>query len=103
MPSFTKEELLQSLQTFVEGKGAILLLAAESGSRGWGFASPDSDYDMEKIVRKLMKRDGMSHEEAQEYFNFNIGGAYMGEGTPMFLIAKINKSNPLDEIADNFT
>jgi hypothetical protein len=60
-------------------------------------------YDMEKIVRKLMKRDGMSHEEAQEYFNFNIGGAYMGEGTPMFLIAKINKSNPLDEIADNFT
>lgn len=59
-------------------------------------------YDMEKIVKKMMKRDGMSHEEAQEYFDFNIGGAYMGEGTPMFLVAKINKNNTLDEVANNF-
>jgi len=41
-------------------------------------------YDSEKMIEKMMK-DGMSHEEAVEYFDFNILGAWMGEGTPLFL------------------
>jgi len=27
----------------------------------------------------------MSDEEAEEYFNFNTLGAWMGEGTPLFV------------------
>jgi hypothetical protein len=29
--------------------------------------------------------DDMTWEEAEEYYNYNIVGAYMGENTPVFL------------------
>lgn len=41
-------------------------------------------YDVEKIILKLML-DGMTREEAEEYFEFNIVGAYVGEYTPVFI------------------
>ena len=41
-------------------------------------------YDREKVLAKLMT-DGMSREEAEEYFEFNIVGAYVGESTPAFI------------------
>tara|TARA_R110002012_G_scaffold201685_1_gene370756 strand:- start:428 stop:709 length:282 start_codon:yes stop_codon:yes gene_type:complete len=42
-------------------------------------------YSVEKICEKLMKRDGMTYEEAMEYYEFNIVGGYHGEGMPIFL------------------
>ena len=42
-------------------------------------------YDLEKIIEILVKRDGMSYEEAVEYFEFNIEGAWMGDNTPCFI------------------
>jgi len=42
-------------------------------------------YDAEKIRETLMKRDGMSAEEAREYIEFNIEGAYVGEHTPVLV------------------
>ena len=47
-------------------------------------------YDVKKIVRKLRRRDGMSNDEALEFFAYNIAGAHLGEGTPLFLMP-INK------------
>jgi len=42
-------------------------------------------YD-EDIVRSiLMEGDGMTEEEAQEYIDFNMKGAWVGEHTPFFL------------------
>jgi len=40
-------------------------------------------YDRVAIIRKLMK--DMSVEEAEEFFEFNIAGAWVGEGTPAFM------------------
>ena len=42
-------------------------------------------YDVSKIIQILMDRDGMEYDEAQEFFEFNIIGAYMGEHTPIFI------------------
>jgi len=41
-------------------------------------------YTTEKILKILME-DGMSYDEASEYFDFNVAGAYMGVYTPLYL------------------
>lgn len=41
-------------------------------------------YDRTKCIEILMKQ-GMSHEEAEEYFDFNVSGGYHGEATPVFV------------------
>tara|TARA_B100001093_G_scaffold467264_1_gene486333 strand:- start:419 stop:652 length:234 start_codon:yes stop_codon:yes gene_type:complete len=41
-------------------------------------------YDENKIISILQERDGMDEDEAREYYEFNIKGAYMGEMTPLF-------------------
>jgi hypothetical protein len=42
-------------------------------------------YDEDKVIEILMERDGMTYEEAIEYFDFNIAGAWVGDSTPFFL------------------
>ena len=37
-----------------------------------------------KIISELVK-DGMDEEEALEFYDFNIVGAYMGEFTPIYI------------------
>lgn len=43
-------------------------------------------YDCEACIKVLMRRDGMSREEAEEYLEFNSIGAWMGEHTPIWLV-----------------
>ena len=42
-------------------------------------------YSVEKILDILINRDGMTYEEAIEYYDYNIVGAWMGELTPVFI------------------
>lgn len=49
-------------------------------------------YDSELCIEILMDREKIiddfeekTLEDAQEYFEFNVLGAYVGEGTPLFL------------------
>jgi len=42
-------------------------------------------YDALKMIDVLINKDGMTHEEAVEYFEFNIDGAYLGEETPIYM------------------
>lgn len=41
-------------------------------------------YDRDKCIKILMKRDGMSYDDAQEFLEFNTEGAWMGPNTPVF-------------------
>lgn len=48
------EEILNKIKEIEQNEGVKVLYAVESGSRAWGVASPDSDYDIRFIyVRKL--------------------------------------------------
>ena len=42
-------------------------------------------YHIEEILGILIVRDGMTEEEAQEFFDFNIDGAHMGQFTPIYM------------------
>jgi hypothetical protein len=46
---------------------------------------PLAVYDAGKCIEILVERDGMSYEEAEEFFSFNVTGAWAGEYTPLFL------------------
>lgn len=41
-------------------------------------------YDADKVISVLV-RDGMTYEEALEFYEFNILGSYVGPATPLFL------------------
>jgi hypothetical protein len=42
-------------------------------------------YDYNKCCDILMERDSMTREEAIEFMDFNVVGAWHGENTPIFL------------------
>tara|TARA_R110000803_G_scaffold75688_1_gene140053 strand:+ start:1086 stop:1349 length:264 start_codon:yes stop_codon:yes gene_type:complete len=48
-------------------------------------------YSTEKIIQILIDRDGMSEEEAVEYYGFNIVGMFAGEQNPVFLVKEFEK------------
>lgn len=50
-----KDTILERLKVLEEEKDVTILYACESGSRAWGFASSDSDYDVRFIYKH--KRD----------------------------------------------
>lgn len=45
---------------------------------------PMAVLDVEKMFKK-MEKDGMTREEAIEYFEFNILGAHVGEENPVYM------------------
>jgi len=47
-----KEFILKKLRDIESNYGVDILYACESGSRAWGFESPDSDYDVRFIYRR---------------------------------------------------
>ncbi len=44
-------KIIEKIKEVEAKRGVKVLLAVESGSRAWGFASPDSDYDIRFIYR----------------------------------------------------
>jgi uncharacterized protein len=58
--------MLDDLHKRLEGKRLKLVFAAESGSRAWGFHSPDSDYDVRFIFAKPVETYLSLHDGLQD-------------------------------------
>lgn len=78
--------MIEYINNYAEQADSELLLADGFEAALVGIAegcgrSPAVVYDREKCIAILMDRD-----EANEFFDFNVAGAYVGTGTPVFLV-----------------
>ena len=49
-------------------------------------------YDKEKMLSIMVQRDEMTYEQALEFFDYNVQGAWAGEGTPAFATLAVRPS-----------
>ena len=64
-----KQTIQEKLTQISLAEPLYFLLAAESGSRAWGFASPDSDYDVRAIYIRPQEYY-LQIDEAKDTFEF---------------------------------
>jgi hypothetical protein len=64
---------------FADGYDAALLGIA------WREGIAIVAYDRQGVIDILCQRDGMATEDAEEFFGYNVQGAWLGEATPIFV------------------
>ena len=73
-----------------QGEIEVFLLPKEFDSAIVGLSIKFNEYsvvyDTRKCIECLIENDGMTEESANEYFEFNIVGSYLGPNTPIFLV-----------------
>ncbi len=64
LENFPKEAIIGKVERF--GMSPLILL------------------DRNKCIKIFIERDGMTPEDAEEFFEFNVIGSWVGDGTPCF-------------------
>ncbi len=64
-------EILENLDQIERDYGVRILLAVESGSRAWGFASPDSDYDV-RFIYMQKPREYLRIDPARDVIEWQL-------------------------------
>jgi hypothetical protein len=69
-------------------QSALLADGFDAALLGFGrrFDKVVAIYSYKKCVEVLVKNSGLSEEEAEEYMEYNVVGAYVGDQTPIFMI-----------------
>ena len=90
-----KDQILKKLQEVELNHSIEILFAVESGSRAWGFASPDSDYDIRFVYKRKME-SYLSLWDSKDSIEFMTEDDLDGSGWDLkkatLLLAKSNAS-----------
>ncbi|MFK7784464.1 MAG: nucleotidyltransferase domain-containing protein [Crocinitomicaceae bacterium] len=90
-----KQRILEKLNEIEREHNVRILFAVESGSRAWGFASPDSDYDI-RFVYKQERDSYLGLWESKDTISFMTEDDLDGSGwdlrKALKLLAKSNAS-----------
>jgi len=90
-----KTAILNKLASIEKDKNIEILFACESGSRAWGFASPDSDYDI-RFIYKHKTEWSLNLWEKKDTIEFMTAEDLDGSGWDLrkatLLLAKSNAS-----------
>ena len=81
---------VEEISTYIEEQGMEGVLLADGLEDAFigvscGFGPNKAIYDWDKFVDIFMTRDKMTYEEAVEWIDYNVTGAYVGEQTPEFI------------------
>ncbi len=80
-----------ALDEYLESIGETVLLADGFEDAFIGLSQRINEpltavYSYEKMIDILVTRDDMEYEEAQEYLDFNVLGAWVGPQTPIIVM-----------------
>jgi hypothetical protein len=81
----------EDIQEYLESRGETVLLCDGFDEAFIGLSQRINEplcavYSYEKMVDVLMSRDGMDYEDAVDYLDFNVVGAWVGEQTPIIVM-----------------
>lgn len=86
--------IIKKLRKIEQTENVRILLAVESGSRAWGFASPDSDYDV-RFVYVRQREDYLRLDEIRDVIDLTINGILDSNGWDLRKTLRLlHKSNP---------
>jgi len=81
----TDNELTDKVADVLDEESIVLADGFADAFLGIGrqFSKPIAVYSRRKCIEVLMR--DMDEEQAEEYFEFNLAGAWVGESTPIYL------------------
>ena len=82
--------MLKDILEYIEERGVTGVFLADGLDEAFlgiscGFGPTKAVYDWDKCVEIFKERYGMTRDEAVEWMDFNVTGAYVGEQTPEFI------------------
>lgn len=83
-----KSNIMNKLSEIERAENVIILHAIESGSRAWGFASPDSDYDV-RFIYVRQKNDYLRLEKTRDVIEWEINDIYDINGWDISKVLKL--------------
>lgn len=89
-----KSNIINKLSEIEKSENVIILHAIESGSRAWGFASPDSDYDV-RFIYVRPKNNYLRLEKKRDVIEWEINDIYDINGWDISKFLQLtHNSNP---------